>query len=197
MSSRLGNFLRAVDVLDMVSKEVSDEKIALAAVKYAMLKYKVGGDFDFDVKSSVSMTGNSGVYLLYSTVRARKILLACSSSSSDALLTSLRSRVPRGERRTLSTPRSATPDSLNKYEHNLCRKLTMYPNIIKEATAEMAPHKICTYLYELAQEFSRFYENVQVAGSDSESARSAMVKAYYNVMTHGLNLLGIEVPEEM
>ena len=61
----------------------------------------------------------------------------------------------------------------------------------------MAPHKVAMYLYELAQEFSRFYENCQVAGSDEEAERMKLVKVYLDTMVHGLNILGIEVPEEM
>ncbi len=80
MSSRKGNFLKAVDVLDLIKDELktaygsSDEKVALAATKYAFLKYKMGGNIIFDPKESVKMTGNSGPYLLYSAVRAKKIL---------------------------------------------------------------------------------------------------------------------------
>ena len=80
MSSRKGNFLKAVDVLNLVKEEFKsdynseDEKIPLAATKYAFLKYKMGGNIIFDPKESVKMTGNSGPYLLYSAVRAKKIL---------------------------------------------------------------------------------------------------------------------------
>ena len=92
MSSRKGNFLKAVDVLEMVRDELkneynsSDEKVALAATKYAFLKYKMGGDIIFDPKESVKMTGNSGPYLLYSCVRAKKIL---SKSENDSVSFSL------------------------------------------------------------------------------------------------------------
>ena len=61
----------------------------------------------------------------------------------------------------------------------------------------MAPHKVANYLYELAQEFSRFYEHCPVAGSEQETARAKLVKVYLDVMTHGLNILGINIPEEM
>ena len=66
-----------------------------------------------------------------------------------------------------------------------------------EAVSELAPSKLCTYLYEVAQEFSRFYENVQVVGSEYEVERGAIVLAYLKVLKHGLNILGIEVPEKM
>ena len=61
----------------------------------------------------------------------------------------------------------------------------------------MAPHKVANYLYELAQEFSRFYENCQVTGCDKELERLKIVRTYLRVMTHGLDILGINIPEEM
>ena len=179
MSSRKGNFLKAVDVLDMVKNELksaydsSDEKVSLAATKYAFLKYKMGGDIIFDPKESVKMTGNSGHYLLYSAVRAKKILLK--NTNKDSVENYI----------------------YNIYEKNLIKKILEYKNTLAEAIKEMAPHKIANYLYELAQEFSRFYENCQVSGSDEEQERLKLVKVYLDTMTHGLNILGIKIPEEM
>ena len=180
MSSRKGNFLKAVDVIDLVKtalKEAynsTDEKVSLAAIKYAFLKYKMGGDIIFDPNESVKMTGNSGPYLLYSCVRAKKILASIKSKSvADEL------------------------SAITTHEKNLIKKILEYKGILQEAITEMAPHKLANYLYELAQEFSRFYENCPVAGSKEEQERAKIVQVYLSTMTHGLKLLGIEVPEEM
>jgi arginyl-tRNA synthetase len=179
MSSRKGNFLKAVDVLDMVRDELkneynsSDEKVALAATKYAFLKYKMGGDIIFDPKESVKMTGNSGPYLLYSAVRAKKILLNGKDNQ------------------------PADNYTFNIYEKNLIKKVIEYKALLKEAVSEMAPHKVANYLYELAQDFSRFYENCPVVGSEKEAERLTLVKVYYKTMSHGLNILGIEIPDSM
>lgn len=179
MSSRKGNFLKAVDVLNMVSDELKSEygsedlKVSTAAYKYAFLKYKMGGDIIFDPKESVKMTGNSGPYLLYSVVRASKILNNVNNINNI-------------ENYTYSV-----------FEKNLAKKLLEYKGLLDEAVSEMAPHKLANYLYETAQEFSRFYENCPVVGSDEEAERIKLVKVYYNVMAHGLNILGIEIPEEM
>ena len=179
MSSRKGNFLKAVDVLEMVRQMLggnqADEKVLMAAIKYAFLKYKMGGDIVFDPQESVSTTGNSGVYLLYSAVRAKKILQKCGAV---------------GEK-------YAAGEHEAEYEKNLCKKIVQYMDVLREAVKEKAPYKVCTYLYELAQEFSRFYEHVKVAGSENEEELAMVVKAYSNVMENGLELLGIEVPEEM
>lgn len=184
MSSRKGNFLKAVDVIEMVAQELvestgqpADEKVVLAALRYAFLKYKMGGDIIFDPKESVAMTGNSGVYLLYSTVRAKKVLQRVGNSASRS--------------------NDTIASSETSFVRKLSKKIVQYQDVLKEAVVEKAPNKICAYLFELAQEFSRFYENVKVIGNESEAELIVVVQAYTNVMEHGLGLLGIEVPEEM
>lgn len=205
MSSRKGNFLKAVDVLDMVRDELKreynseDEKIALAATKYAFLKYKMGGNIIFDPKESVKMTGNSGPYLLYSCVRAKKILDKIAEASAELPLRGEPVGLGRNIRVEDSNPKMAPKKqvSVTRAERNLSKKILEYKYVLGEAVREMAPHKIANYLYELAQEFSRFYEKCPVVGSDEEAWRIRLVKAYLDTMLHGLNILGIEVPEEM
>jgi arginyl-tRNA synthetase len=122
------------------------------------------------------MTGNSGPYLQYSAVRAAKILGKLMKNGVK----------DRNEKWVLT-------DS----EKTLINKIIEYPEVLKSAVHELAPHQICNYLYTLAQEFSRFYETTKVAGSECEFERGQIVLAYLKVLTHGLSLLGIEVPEEM
>lgn len=204
MSSRKGNFLKAIDVINLIKDELIlvqqnidknkfnrsegalkneevDSKVLFGAIRYAFLKYKVGGDIVFDVKDSVSMTGNSGPYLQYSAVRAQKVLGKILESQTEKM----NKKITQEEWR------------LSNYERSLIKKIVQYKSVIKEAVIELSPSKICTYLYELAQEFSRFYENIQVVGSDFEVSRGEIVLTYLKVMTHGLNLLGINIPEEM
>lgn len=209
MSSRKGNFLKAVDVIEMVAQELAestgqpaDEKVVLAALRYAFLKYKMGGDIIFDPKESVAMTGNSGVYLLYSTVRAKKVLRRISGSVLPTRDTGVRdlfkdasSHSP--NRDSISRGNAATANPETPFVRKLSKKIVQYQDVLKEAVAEKAPNKICAYLFELAQEFSRFYENVKVIGNENEAELIVVVQAYANVMEHGLGLLGIEVPEEM
>ncbi|MBR2766469.1 arginine--tRNA ligase [Candidatus Saccharibacteria bacterium] len=226
MSSRKGNFLKAVDVLDMVKDELkseynsSDEIVSLAATKYAFLKYKMGGNIIFDPKESVKMTGNSGPYLLYSAVRAKKILSKgtentqranvatngehlASEPRNDGATKREKSELARisergsdvskdGRERSGSRVRVFVPS-----ERSLMKRIIEYKEVLAEATGEMAPHKLANYLYELAQSFSRFYENCPVIGDDNEEERLKLVRVYLDTMTHGLGLLGINVPEEM
>lgn len=219
MSSRKGNFIKAVDVLDGVEEllrregrakseegqevlaegqedrgERVDPRLVLAAVKYAFLRYKMGGDIIFDPQESVSMTGNSGVYLLYSAVRAKKIL---AKVEGGAEILSKKVVQKEGNRGLSKKVVQENPAETAEFERKLYKKIVQYGEVLPAAIREKAPHKICTYLYELAQEFSRFYEAVPVTGSAREQERTELVRADLAVMRHGLGLLGIEIPEEM
>jgi len=179
MSSRLGNFLRATDVLDMVaeaSEEASGQKnddVVLGAIKYAFLKQRIGADLIFDPKESVAIEGNSGPYLQYAHARARSVIAKASEHKSDQLR------------------------NLQKDERGLLRKISEYAEIVELATNELMPHHICTYLYELAQRFNSFYEHNRVVGDDREAIRVALVTAYVDTLKDGLGLLGIAAPDKM
>ena len=200
MSSRLGNGLKAVEVLDLVTEELKREygsdnfAIVMGAIKYAFLKYKIGGNIVFDPKESVKMTGCSGPYLQYSCVRAKKIQSNLSRPRSDSPVFTGN---PHFESPAGDSGHGLERFELNLFEKTLIKKILEYKGVLKEATAEMAPHKVANYLYELAQEFSRFYEKCPVVGDEREEFRGAIVKVYLDTMTHGLKILGIEIPEEM
>lgn len=144
------------------------------------------------------MTGNSGPYLQYSAVRAKKILGKIFSGRISGELNKIESEA---EALILENDSAEKEEKyladISIYERNLMKKLMQYPDVLKETVRELLPNKICTYLYGLAQEFSRFYEHVQVAGSEFELERGKIILVYLKVLTHGLNLLGIEVPEQM
>lgn len=209
MSSRKGNFLKAVDVLGMIDKALKDEynstdqKVSLAATKYAFLKYKMGGNIIFDPHESVKMTGNSGPYLLYSCVRAKKILAKAGVAemphrkASGAWQGEDERTVPVATGDGDAAREESILGKIPTSEKTLVKKLLEYKYMLSEAVTEMAPHKLANYLYELAQDFSRFYENCQVLGCTEEEERLKLVQIYLNIMTHGLNILGIEIPEEM
>ncbi len=180
MSSRKGNFLRAIDVLDMVAganEEAQgnrDEAPILGAIKYAFLKFKIGADSSFDPKESVSIHGNSGPYLQYALARAKSVVKKSEIDASEF------------ESGDYSTP-----------ERNLLFKLTEYKDVIQKATEDLTPHILCTYLYELAQVFNRFYENSQIIGDEREKIRIKLVQAYASILADGLKILGIPTPERM
>lgn len=180
MSSRKGNVLLALDVLDAASeatKELTGEDntdAVLGAVKYAFLKQRVGGDIIYDPKESVSLEGNSGPYLQYAHARARGILRKAEAQAGEL-----------------------TGITIQASERALVQKLGEYAEVVERAQDELLPHHICTYLYELAQEFNRFYEKNQVVGSDREAERVTLVDNYAATLKGGLSILGIAAPERM
>lgn len=179
MSSRKGNILRAVDVLDAANAANKaatgreDEQAILGAVKYALLRQRIGADIIYDPVESVSLEGNSGPYLQYAHARARSILRKAGSAK----------------------PASLT--SFDPYERSLARKITEYPEVITRATTELMPHHVCTYLYELAQSFNRFYEHATVIGDPREPIRLQLVRLYADILQDGLAILGIAAPDQI
>lgn len=178
MSSRTGDVVEIGWLFDRVGEaikerggEPSDELIA-GALRYQFLKVKIGSDVVFDVNEAVSLHGNSGSYLQYAHARANSILQKATTSTSAAA-------------------------EFNPSERALVRKLTEYAEIVEIAQRELLPHHICTYLYELAQEFNRFYERNQVIGSDREAERLTLVERYVQTLREGLSILGIQAPEKM
>jgi arginyl-tRNA synthetase len=180
MSSRLGNIIKAEDVLaaaNQANKEVNEQEnfaVALGAVKYAFLKNRIGADMIFDPAESVSLQGNSGPYLQYAFVRAKSIL----------------------KKSTVDSQQS-TVEKLEARERNLARKISEYPEVVDKATNELMPHHIATYLYELAQNFNRFYEANRIIDDPRQAVRLELVESYAQVLKDGLELLNIPVPEKM
>lgn len=202
MSSRKGNFLRATDVLDMVANanqqqtasqdsqvdQAADQATVLGAIKYAFLKQRIGADIIFSPEESVSLEGNSGPYLQYAHARACSILRKANevdrvTKASPAL--------------DQSDPTIASELEFQTDERTLLAKISEYHEAVDKAVEDLMPHYICTYLYDLAQTFNRFYENNHVIGDPREAVRLRLVAKYAETLKRGLNLLGIVAPDKM
>lgn len=179
MSSRKGNVLLAVDIIEAAIEAnkattgKDDPPTAIGAIKYAFLRQRIGGDIIYDPTESVSLEGNSGPYLQYAHARARSILAKAEKQPSGTL------------------------DGFEGGERTLARKISEYPEAVSKAVAEFMPHHICTYLYELAQTFNRFYEHNRVVGDLREAERLKLVTLYADILRDGLGLLGITAPDRM
>lgn len=178
MSSRTGDVIEIGWLFDEFKRAIEErggngsDSIVAGALRYQFLKVKIGGDVIFDVSEAVSLTGNTGSYLQYAHARARRILEK--SAAAPGVL-----------------------DTIEPEDAPLIRKLGMYHEIVQLATSQLEPHHICTYLFELAQEFNRYYEANQVVGSDKEAHRLSLVSSYADVLRSGLAILGIHAPDKM
>lgn len=192
MSSRKGNTITGETLIEDVESLVQDkikdrefsetekkeiaEAVAIGAIKYSILRQAIGGDIIFDFDKSISFEGDSGPYLQYSVVRANSLLEKARG------IVNLDTACPSGWQTT-----------------NLERLLERFPSVVARAGTEYAPHHIVTFLIDLAGEFNSFYASHKIIDeTDSTSPyRLALTKAFAEVMTSGLGLLGIKIPEKM
>lgn len=178
MSSRTGDVVTIAWLFDEFSKAIearggqATEAIVAGALRYQFLRVKIGGDVIFDINEAVSLTGNTGSYLQYAHARARRIIEKSSAQFS-------------------------MPRQLFDEDRALVRKLGEYHEIVNLATSHLEPHHICSYLFDLAQEFNRYYENNQVIGSEHEAHRLSLVALYADILKAGLGILGIDAPDSM
>jgi arginyl-tRNA synthetase len=179
MSSRSGNVLTAEDVLFAANDAAAslsgnhDARVVLAAIKYAFLRQRIGGDIIYEPEESVNVLGNSGPYLQYAFARARSIIAKADNAELDEKI------------------------KLEPEERRLALKLSRYASQINTATNELSPHLVCNYLYDLAQTFNRFYEVNRILGDQRESIRLYLAYVYAERLQQGLSLLGIEAPDHI
>ena len=176
MSSRDGNVITIDWIFDQFRQAIeargavaTDATIA-GALRYQFLKVKIGSDVIFDINDAVSITGNTGSYLQYAHARAKSILRKIDH---------------------------AEIKQLQPEDRTLVRKMGEYSDVVDLATRQLEPHHICQYLFELAQEFNRYYERNRVVGSELQAHRAGLVAAYARILADGLALLGIHAPDEL
>lgn len=153
--------------------ETRAEKIAIAAIKYSMLKQDANKVIVFDKKEALNFEGNTGPYLLYTYARASSIL------------------------RKAKSARKTKYETPNFQEARLIKKIAVFSEVVEQAYKNLNPSLIANYSFELAQIFNEFYHSSRVIGSKEESFRLALVKAFTITIKQALSLLGIEAIERM
>ncbi|MFA5993092.1 MAG: arginine--tRNA ligase [Candidatus Pacearchaeota archaeon] len=151
------------------------EKIAIAAIKYAMLRNDSNKNIIFSWENSLNFEGESGPYLQYSYARASSILRKVKKAKSKLF------RI----------------NSLEEIEIKLAKKIADFPTVVESAESHLSPNLIANYSFELAQTFNEFYHACPVIGNENESFRIKLVEAFRLTIKKSLYLLGIEVMEEM
>ena len=150
-------------------------KLAIASMKYPMLKQDSNKVIVFDKSEALSFEGNTGPYLLYTYARAKSILRKSENKGT----------------------KSFKIESFSDSEKNLMLNLGKFSEITQQAYQNLAPNLIANYSFQISQAFNEFYHSSQVIGSESENFRISLVRAFSQVLKNSLNLLGIEVLEKM
>lgn len=218
MSSRTGSVItgewllnnareEVLTVLEHNKPEMSDsdklqtaERIGMAAVKFALLKQRLGKDIIFSFEESLSFQGFSGPYIQYTVVRCLSILRKIApelAGEGDELL----SRYITEHFDSLLNVLMQQKTEFDGVDANLLFAITKYFDALQLASSEYAPHHICGYLHELAQTYNAWYAQKPVSAVADQPAvfalRVALTVATARVLTEGLHLLGIKTVAEM
>jgi arginyl-tRNA synthetase len=153
------------------------EKVGIGAIKYADLAKDRISDYSFSFDAMLSLEGNTAPYLQYAYARIQSIFRKAGGSTGGSAPI------------TLDTP----------HELALAKHIMRFGEMIEQVAKDLKPHVLCTYLYDLATRFSGFYENCPVLTSEEpiRSSRLALCRLTADTMARGLDLLGIEHPDQM
>ena len=189
---RLENLIREIDeemykkIMDNRTVEAEEARrtsqiVGLAAIKYGDLSNQASKDYIFDVDRFTSFEGNTGPYILYTIVRIKSILNKYQENggSLDGL-----------------TIRPAE----NEYEKALMLQVLKFNDVFGAVYEETAPHKLCAYIYELANEFNKFYHETKILSEEDEEKKAgyiALLVLTRRVLETCIDLLGFEAPERM
>lgn len=157
------------------------KKVGLAALKYGDLSNQAAKDYVFDVDRFISFEGNTGPYILYTIVRIKSILGKYAESGRTV------------ETCTLQKAESAS-------EKALMLEIAKFNSVIEGAYEELAPHKICAYIYDLSNAFNRFYHETKILSEENEERKAgfiALLSITKCVLEACVDMLGFEAPERM
>lgn len=155
--------------------------VALSAVKYGDLSNQASKDYIFDIERFTSFEGNTGPYLLYTIVRMKSILKKYAESGGSA-------------QGCLILP--AQTDS----EKALMLEVSRFNGMIASAFEELAPHKVCAYLYDLANAFNHFYHETKILAQDDQKRQAGSIRLLElcrGIMETCIEVLGFTAPERM
>ncbi len=179
------------EISDAEASEIS-KTVGLAALKYGDLSNQASKDYIFDTDRFTSFEGNTGPYILYTIVRIGSILkkYAEKTDISDDVI------------KEINIDRKITENVLaeNEDARALALVLTRYNEAVAAAWTQLAPHKLCQYIYELSNAFNGFYHNVKILGEENEEKRKtyiALLSLTKKVLSDSINMLGFSAPTKM
>lgn len=172
----------------MENRAISEEEaretakvIGLAAIKYGDLSNQASKDYVFDVDRFTSFEGNTGPYILYTIVRIKSIVKKYNELNGEKELFRL-----------------LPPVSVS--EKKLMLELTKLNEVLEQSIAELAPHKICAYIYDLANQFNSFYHETKILSEENKQKQEgyiALILLTQQILETCIDLLGFDAPERM
>lgn len=164
------------------AKKVS-EIVGLAALKYGDLSNQASKDYIFDIERFASFEGNTGPYILYTIVRIKSILEKYEAAGNNLT----------DENIHINTVQTEA-------EKALIMEAVRFNSMIESAYSELAPHRICAYVYDLSNAFNKFYHETSIMG-ETEKKRQAgfisLLKLIKKILETSIDLLGLSAPERM
>ncbi len=168
---------------DMPDDEAKDtaHKVAVSAIKYGDLSNQPSKDYVFDIDKFTSFEGDTGPYILYTMVRIKSILKKFESEGGNV------------KEAKLDCPDSAAMK-------DLMLQLTRFADAVESAAKDLAPNRICGYIYDLSNAFNSFYHGTKILSetdADKKSSYIALLAITLKVLETGIDLLGFDAPERM
>lgn len=164
------------------AREIS-KKVGIAALKYGDLSNQASKDYVFDVERFTSFEGNTGPYILYTIVRIKSILEKFKETG-----------------KSIEDDMKILPAN-TPVEQELMLQITRFSDMIHSAYEEQAPHRICQYIYDLADKFSSFYHDTKIISDENSDERQAslilLISLVQEILLVCIDLLGFEAPERM
>ena len=189
---RLENLIREIDeemykkIMDNRTVEEEEARntaktVGLAAIKYGDLSNQASKDYVFDVDRFTSFEGNTGPYILYTIVRIKSIL--GKYQQDGGIIEDLKLQ-----------------EATNESEKALMLEIAKFNEMINTVYEEIAPHKICAYIYDVANAFNKFYHETKILAEEDAQKKAgyiALLKLTKDVLETCIDLLGFEAPERM
>lgn len=197
--TREGGVMRLENLINSVNDEVYNKivenrvmeeeearkvatKVGLAALKYGDLSNQAAKDYVFDIDRFTSFEGDTGPYILYTIVRIKSILSKYKEIKKE------------------SATGGAILPAHGPSEQTLMLELTKFSEMIYMAYAEIAPHRICAYIYDLANAFNTFYHDTKIITEEDAGKQTSwitLITLVQDILLTCIDLLGIEAPERM
>lgn len=155
--------------------------VGISAVKYGDLSNQASKDYIFDIERFTSFEGNTGPYILYTIVRIKSILFKYVDQYGEI------------KKAGISKP-------VNDSQKNLMLELCKFNSVMENAFEEIAPHKVCSYIYDLANAFNRFYHETKILGEENEETKAGFIQLLLlikEVLETSIDVLGFEAPDRM